>query len=139
MEVITKLWTLNCWLCSFSFYWFLPYCSDSSKQILKDLILESPKRHDESKVLLFFHAFCHTCIENLMKRPNMMMSSYTLRSAKLASPLNFLVSSAKVSSWLHKVKMLRKSAILLVGLPWSIFWVTLAQLTILCPFKFWLV
>ena len=68
-----------------------------------------------------------------------MMSSYTLRSAKLPSPLNFLVSLAKISCWLHKVKMSRKSAILLVGLPWSIFWVTLAQLTILCPFKFWLV
>ena len=44
MKIIITLWTMNCWLCSFYLYWFFLYYSQSSQVILKNLILEFPKK-----------------------------------------------------------------------------------------------
>ena len=40
---LSTLDTELCWLCSFFFYWFFPFCSQLSQLILKNPILKFPK------------------------------------------------------------------------------------------------
>ena len=66
MEVIITLWTMNNWLCSFSLHWYFLYCSQWSQVILKNLILEFPKKkHDQTTIDLTdnFEFICRLIFE----------------------------------------------------------------------------
>ena len=110
----------------------------STLGVLSYKISHFPKRFDLGHILGPMWSADHSFVlVNLISYTQYMTYDVIIYfKADLPFPLEFLEVMSQTSFWWLQVRMLRKSAIFLVSLHWSIYLVLWAQLTTLSLFKF---